>query len=62
MYNQNTTGTVLASLRFFQSLRLVKAAKPSGKRPEVERFLCYSNHNASIGSKISAAESFFSSK
>lgn len=32
------------------------------KRPEVERFLCYSNHNASIGSKISAAESFFSSK
>ena len=28
---------VLASLRFFQSLRLVKAAEPSGKRPKAER-------------------------
>ena len=28
---------ILVSRWFFQSLRLVKAAKPSGKRPEVER-------------------------
>ena len=35
---------ILASRWFFQSLRFVKAAKPSGKRPEVERQIRPNGH------------------